>query len=390
MRKAISLLLALSMVLVLCACGSESISAKQNDFAVEDFEIESSDSNRIYFKVKVRNNTDTDVDIFSINYQLLDENGDSIYSSSFGAPNLLAGQSSWLGKYGIEKEDCKGAVAIRFISYDTHKDKLAGRFNQQAEFSLTSTSSSSDAVDNEYFSLDAFCVDDSFQSSTSDSLRQVYLFFTVSAKEENLEVDSRYMYLKINDTNEYESVITTTNKRLFQSYYHSQHIEDLYLGDSIKILTIFQIPEADLAAGRSVALRDSQIPEIGEIKFSTDILQHFDSPEAMAESIDPEGYEKLQYMREEADEETLEEVKSCIAYGREYFTSTQGFTFGLILYKDNTCKVKIYPISWEGTYSIRNGFIFCTADSDPDKTLEVPYEVKDGLVYMDLASCFGF
>lgn len=157
MRKALSLLLALSMVFALCACGSsasentsekqddftvegsaesESTSAKQDDFTVEDFEIEKYVFDRMYFKVKVRNNTDTDVADFSMDYQLLDENGDSVCDDGFGAHNIFAGQACWLGSYYIEDKDYKNAVTIRFVSYHTDKSKQNVLFNQKAEFSL--------------------------------------------------------------------------------------------------------------------------------------------------------------------------------------------------------------------------------------------------------------
>ncbi len=115
---------------------SESTSAKQDDFTVEDFEIEKYAFERMYFKVKVRNNTDTDAADFSMDYQLLDENGDSVFDSGFISHNIFAGQAYWLGSYGIEDEDYKNAVTIRFVSYYTDKSKQNVLFNQKAEFSL--------------------------------------------------------------------------------------------------------------------------------------------------------------------------------------------------------------------------------------------------------------
>lgn len=185
MRKAISLLLALSMVLALCACGSsasentlekqdnftvegstesESTSAKQDDFTVEDFEIEKYAFERMYFKVKVRNNTDTDAADFSMDYQLLDENGDSVYDSGFISHNIFAGQACWLGSYGIEDEDYKNAVTIRFVSYYTDKSKKDVLFNQKAEFSLVdnagTSSSNTDENKEIVFNEPVFLYDD--------------------------------------------------------------------------------------------------------------------------------------------------------------------------------------------------------------------------------------
>ena len=106
----------------------------------------------MFFNVKVRNNTDADAADFSMDYQLLDENGDSVFDSGFIAHNIFAGQSCWLGSYSIKDEDYKSAETIRFVSYRaaSGEDIL---FNDKAEFKLaeliTASIDGDDAVKNE-------------------------------------------------------------------------------------------------------------------------------------------------------------------------------------------------------------------------------------------------
>mgnify|MGYP004459170279 CR=1 FL=1 len=157
MRKAISLLLALFMVLALCACGSsarentsekqadftvegstesESTSAKQDDFTVEDFAVDKIYGGDLYFKLKVRNNTDRNYEFVSIYYQLLDEDGSALTKSSFGTLSFPANQANWLGSYSISEGNWENADSIRFISYNTSQNGEYVFFSKSAEFSL--------------------------------------------------------------------------------------------------------------------------------------------------------------------------------------------------------------------------------------------------------------
>ena len=52
---------------------------------------------------------------------------------------------------------------------------------------------------NEYVTIDGICVDDSYRDDEDSPIRMVYLFYTVTAGEENLKVDSIYTDLTIND-----------------------------------------------------------------------------------------------------------------------------------------------------------------------------------------------
>ena len=399
MRKAISLLLALSMIFALCGCGGGgSASAKQDDFTVEDFEIEKYDSERMYFKVKVRNNTDTDVADFTLAYQLLDENGDSVYDYLFGASNILAGQACWLGSYSIEYKDYKDAVLIRFVSYYTDKSSKNILFNQKAEFSLVNSTAGEDGVisagsqESGQISIDAICADDSYRDGDNSPLRKVYLFYTLTPGNTNLSIDSK-TYVKVNNANEYQSSSDSEAMKYIKNYYNSVNLETVYVGTSQKVLACFTIPEGDLTAGKALTFRDSQIPAIENIHLTTDDIQHFNGIEEIAAAVDPEGYKEKIYLREEADADLTQKVVNAVSGMRyscsiSYYVSSIRYSIEFSSDKRFTVETSFSGTGGDGTYSVRNGYIFCTYDST-GYTIEIPYNFNDdGSIYLDVIYAF--
>lgn len=463
MKKILSLLLALTMVFALCGCGSrfltqeekeviyeevkqqkeaestaenteiekpadESIAEKtevadadevvsgsdteavEDDFTVEEFEITEISNGFMCFKVKIRNNTDVDIGLFNYEYQLLDENGDSLYNGVHAGKNMFGGQSCWFSG-SISEDNYKGAVTISFVSYYYYKDSSLGKgadgnafFKNKAEFSLVdsnsltnesseNTLSDSASRENKYISIDAICVDDSYRDSNNSTLRRVYLFYTVTAGEANLEIDSKTK-LKIGGVNEYTSSSNLAAGKFIKNYYNDVNLKDVFVGTSQKVLAAFSIPEGDLTPGKAITLSDSQIPDIENISLSTDDIQHFDSIEEIAATVDPDGYKEMSYLREEADAEITQKVKNAIN-GHQHSGWISWFGIGTLSIKVKfdapnkfTLTTNYKDTGGSGTYSVRNGYIFCTYDAS-GHTVEIPYELKDdGSVYMDVTEPF--
>lgn len=130
MKKIIALLLALSMVFALCACGSkddasEKASAEKPanvtekvsaQISVEDFKIVKIENGELWYKVKVRNITESDLERITFDFQILDNNGDVLFYQSFGATNVAAGQAIWAGQYRVEDACLDEAVSVCFVS----------------------------------------------------------------------------------------------------------------------------------------------------------------------------------------------------------------------------------------------------------------------------------
>ena len=156
MRKTIALILALSMVFVLCACGDspneEDKIVIQNEngeahvvgnasaadstlkFEVEDCKLKITDSNNFLY-AKVRNLNDFDVDFVVVLYQLLDENGDSLTSTASSrifVEDLFAGQGGWFHTT-IPLEN---VVTIRFYGFETFAAEEKGKLTEIYEISM--------------------------------------------------------------------------------------------------------------------------------------------------------------------------------------------------------------------------------------------------------------
>ena len=241
-------------------------------------------------------------------------------------------------------------------------------------------------MSNDYFALDGICVDDSYSDEDESPLRPVYLFYTLNANDQNLEIDSVYTTLTIGDNNSYESEFFPTLCNYASSYYYSSYIEDVYTGSSLKVVTVFMIPESDLEAGKSVKISDSQIPEIESIEFMTDEIQHFDGEEALIGAIDPEGYAEAMSKREEADETKTKEVKSYLNgyYWQFYVNNT---SYDIEFWEDNNFEVRTAFGTNGGTYSVRNGYIFCTYSSN-GAVVEIPYAIEGGEIDLDVTTAF--
>ena len=247
-----------------------------------------------------------------------------------------------------------------------------------------------ETVGNEYITINGICVDDSYQDDEGSPLKLVYVFYTLSATGENLQIDSNYMDLTAESGNAYESAYYPDDASACDftpNYYYSSYIEDVYTGTSIQVASTFKIPEGDLAAGRTITLSDSQLPDMEGLSLSTDLVRRFADQEEMAQAMDPEGYAAEMDRRAEADADTAEEVKSLVnGYYWSFYINS--ITYELEFWAEDNFEVRTsLGTSGTGTYSVRNGYIFCTYP-DTGYTVEVPYEIVDGEIDLDTIAAF--
>lgn len=241
-------------------------------------------------------------------------------------------------------------------------------------------------MSNDYITIDGICVDDSYRDEDASPLRMVYLFYTLNANDSNLQIDSTYTKITIDGNNSYESEYYPGLCEYATNYYYSSYIEDVYVGSSIKVVATFAIPEADLAAGKTITISDSQIPEIENIYFMTDEIKHFDSDEEIAEAMDPEGYAASLAKREEADAATQNMVKDLL--NGYYWTFYVNYTaYELEFIADNKFEVRTALGANSGTYSVRNGYIFCTYSSN-GYVVEIPYTIENNEINLDVTTAF--
>ncbi len=236
-------------------------------------------------------------------------------------------------------------------------------------------------------SIDGIFVDDSWADEESNQLKRVYLFYTLSPDEENLEADSKYTDLIVNNKNTYTGEHYPDACDYMPSYYYSDFIEDVYMGSELKVATVFEIPEADLAAGRTISIKDDQIPTIEKISLSTDDIVHCASVEEIAQKVDPDGYQQALNLRNEADSATTKRVRNAInGYYWSFFVNNMSYTTEFFAPNKFTTTLLDQEVS--GTYTVTNGFVILRNDSN-GFTVEVPYAFDGGEIELDLPTAYS-
>lgn len=238
----------------------------------------------------------------------------------------------------------------------------------------------------EYITIDGICVNDSYRDEDNSPLRTVYMFYTLSANDSNLEIDSKYTTLTINETNSYESEHSPYLCKSTPNYYYSSYIEDVYVDTSLKVVATFKIPEADLVEGRSISITDSQIPEIEMIRLSTVDIQHFNSEEDIAKAMDLEGYNAEMAKYELADEETTTLVKNSIN-GYYFSFYLYNIAHEIEFYADNNYEIRTSLGTTTGTYTVTNGYVVCTNETT-QAVNNLPYWFENGKIYLDALAGF--
>lgn len=242
----------------------------------------------------------------------------------------------------------------------------------------------------DYFTLNGICVDNSYVNEDDPSLKLVYMFFTVNAQAENLTIDDKHMILTINDTNQYTSEHNpnASATKYTANYYYSEYLEDIYTGTSLNVLTTFEIPESDLGSDKTITLSDTQIPDISNIKFSTNDIVNLNSPEEVAQTFDASGYETTMNAYNDADADRVALVKSYIA-GYQWEFNVNSTYYELEFWQDDYFELRVpaFNVVTPGRYSIKNGYIVVTNDSNGVST-DIPYTLEENDIDLDVVSAY--
>ena len=246
-------------------------------------------------------------------------------------------------------------------------------------------------MSNDNITIEGVYVDSSYVDEDSDALKMLYVFMEVNAVDENIDVDCAYTTLTINDSNSYDSEFYKGTCKFAPSYYYSSFIEELYVGDSMKLVLTFKVPEGDLEGGKSMVLEDPSMPFDG-IEFTTDDIVFCDSAEAVCEQGDPDGYaeEMDKYSPVDADAEAA--VKEQLnGYYWTFYVSVgttvqqQEIEFAA----PNEFEMRTDFGSNGGTYEVTKAYIRVTYSTN-DMTYDIPYEYdENGELLLDLNAAFS-
>lgn len=140
MKKVISLLLALSMVFALCACGNSTKAPIRKDYDVEVNDCALAYRSKGYVSIKphVHNKTDMDARYLYLNCELIDKNGKTIRVAGCDTGGLVAGANEWVaGVIQISDEDLKDLAELKFSggAFDISKNNIC--YRQSVSFAET-------------------------------------------------------------------------------------------------------------------------------------------------------------------------------------------------------------------------------------------------------------
>lgn len=257
---------------------------------------------------------------------------------------------------------------------------------KETKNSETVTTEPEKVTETDYVNIDGIYVDSSYKDEENESLKMVYVFYTVTAPEKNISLSSISMSMKINDVNTYSSENYPGVCTYMNSYYYSSYVEEIYVGSSLKAVSTFKIPEGDLTEGKTITLSNSFIPDINDIKLSTDDIISCDGVKKIAKAVDPEGFKAETNKRKKADKETTQKVKNAINnyYWDFYVNST---SYRIEFWDPNNFSVTVLGNTNSGTYTVTNGYVMCKYPSN-GYTVEIPYTLEGDGIDLDVTTGF--
>ena len=225
-----------------------------------------------------------------------------------------------------------------------------------------------------------------FLITTSTGLSKLYLFYTVMAGDDNLQVDAKDTTVTIAGNNSYKTERSAMSGFYMPNYYYSDYLEDVYVGSELKIMETVWVPKGELTQGRQIVLSGTEGEE--DITLMTDDILFCDSPEKIAQIADMEGYEQVLHAIEPADADTTARAKSLLnGYYFSFFTNNASYQLEFFADHDFEIRMPSYNLTNTGTYTVRNGYIVLYYPSNQNEVF-IPYEFKNGDISLDCVAAF--
>ena len=241
-------------------------------------------------------------------------------------------------------------------------------------------------MESKYMKIEGIYVDNSYEDKDDPDMKKVYLFYTQNAADKDMNVSISNGKIVIDENNEYESYHLPKSCVYMPGYYYSDYDKELTSGQTLKVAETYTIPENVLKKGKNINIVNEEVLGDKNLSFPVDEIIYCDDVKEIAKDIDPEGYKEEQDKRKKADDKTIKEVRAQI--DNTYID----FYANTIYYRLEFSEPDVFSLNINnsftngGKYSIRNGYISCTFDSN-NKTTYVPYEMKDGeiILYPEIA-----
>ena len=102
----------------------------------------------------------------------------------------------------------------------------------------------------DHIKIEGMYANDGYTGGDNEKLKMLYVFYEVTATDENLSLGCNEVNHITIGKNTYDADMYLSESKLLGSYYHSAYNEDIYSGDSLKMLLTFEVPEGDLEGGK--------------------------------------------------------------------------------------------------------------------------------------------
>lgn len=239
----------------------------------------------------------------------------------------------------------------------------------------------------DHIKIEGMYTNDGYTGGDNEKLKMLYVFYEVTATDENLSLGCNEVNHITIGKNTYDADMYLSESHLLGSYYHSAYNEDIYSGDSLKMLLTFEVPEGDLEGGKEISLDVNKIPDCDKLELSTDDIVHCASAREVAQKADPDGYAAEMQKREDADAETVSAVSSQLN-GYYYTFYVNNFSYRIEFYEPSSYSLSSLGHETTGTYSVKKGYVVLT-NNDTGAVNECPYSFDEaGALKIELADGF--
>lgn len=267
-----------------------------------------------------------------------------------------------------------GEVEITATSGDTAKDTCKIKVLKK------------ETLETDGLKIEGVYVNEGYKTKKESSKRLVYVLYEVSSTGTNLKIDAKSLSITFDDKNTYNSARSQSNTKYMPSYYESAYLKEVNVGESLKVVETFEIPEAELTPGKIVTFEKSQIEQFKNLSVRTDSFIKCKDAKEVAKQADPKGYKVEMDARKDADAKTVSKVKKEIdGYQWEFYVNS--ISFSLEFYGNKYQLRTNLGSEVNGKYTVKKGYIFLKND-DNGAVTEIPYSFDNGKFDLDVISAY--
>lgn len=234
-------------------------------------------------------------------------------------------------------------------------------------------------LESTHLKVDGIYVDESYKD---ENLALVYLFYTVNADDENIELASSSIKIKINDKNYYDSTVEKDFTPIYTNYYYGTIVKKIYVGKSYKMCSTFKIARGELADSKTITLDNYNISDINKIKFKTDDIKKMENMAKISEDLDKSTYEtkynEQQDKITDVDSNTVNKVRNEL--NGYYFDFYVNVGTKLVKYKIEFASPNNFTVSTalglsnSGTYDVKKSALILNYQTGMSNTIYYGYE----------------